>query len=74
MRIALALLMLLVMVMLSSRLNLNFLQIYRSSNVSIKRMEFVPKNLVPSQHSRHLKPYKTAARFIRRLGFLNVEK
>ena len=40
-----------VMVIISFCLNQNFLKIYSSSNVSIKRMGSVPKNSVPSQHS-----------------------
>ena len=43
-----------VMIKIHSRLNLNFQKIYLPSNVRIKRMGPVPKNSVPSQHSRHV--------------------
>ena len=46
------------MVTISSCLNLNLLKIYSPSNVSVKRMDSVPKNSVPSQHSRRSNKYK----------------
>ena len=49
----------LIMVTMSSRLNLNFLKIYSPTNVSIKWTGSVPKNLVPAQHSHQLNMYKT---------------
>ena len=52
-----------VMVAISSRLNLNYLKVCSPSNVSIKRVGSVPKNSLPSQHSRQSKTCKTEQQF-----------
>ena len=71
--IAVALSVLLAMVTVSSRLNLNFLKIHSLLNVSIKWMGSAPKNLVPSWHSCCPKTYETEQPLLSSvLGCLNV--
>ena len=62
------------MVTMSSCQNLNVLKIYSQSNVSIKWMDSVPKNSVPSEHTRQSKKYKTEKPFLSGFRLLKCRK